>query len=387
MKILYDHQIFTAQKYGGISRYFAQIISNLPENTQINIAIKYSNNEYLNNYHLVPKIEKLVYPIEKFLPGIEFRGKYRFFCLLNRFNPFKSIDPYIFNKNLSIELLKKQDFDIFHPTYYDDYFLDYIGNKPFVLTIHDMIHELYPEMLNNIDLSRKKALLAKAACHIIAVSENTKKDIIDILGIDERKISVVHHANSLQFSDAECTNLPNEYLLFVGDRGNYKNFLFFVRAVEPILKNRPTLKIICTGRDFSKHEIDTILDLGLEHHFLTKNVSDKELIMLYNYAKMLVFPSYYEGFGIPILEAFNAGCPVVLSDASCFREIAEDCALYFNPKDINDMRSVINIVMNDDLRKERLIEKSKLRAKDFSWSLSAKKTYQIYEKVLQSTLI
>uniref|UniRef100_UPI004047318A glycosyltransferase family 4 protein n=1 Tax=Algoriphagus sp. TaxID=1872435 RepID=UPI004047318A len=383
MKILYDHQIFSVQKFGGISRYFAQIISHLAEDNQINIGIKYSNNEYLNNLQLIPEIEKLVYPFNKFLSKINFRGKHTLFNQLNRFFLHKNSDPYIFNKNLSIALLKNQDFDIFHPTYYDDYFLEYIGNKPFILTIHDMIHELYPEILNDIRLSRRKAFLANKASHIIAVSENTKKDIIDIFGIPKEKISVVYHANSLQFFGDDKVIEQYDYLLFVGERGGYKNFLFFVRALQPILRDRPWLNVICTGKIFSKTEADLLHELGVEQHFIAKNVSDKELITLYYSAKVLVFPSYYEGFGIPILEAFNVGCPVVLSNASCFKEIAEDCALYFNPKSINDIRDAIETILENEDLKNKLIQKGFDREKYFTWEKSANQTFDIYNNIIK----
>ncbi len=117
--------------------------------------------------------------------------------LAKKINPQKYVDAETLNRKLTIEYLKKQDFDIFLPTYYDDYFLKYIGNKPFVITIHDMTHELFPEFYSSVDeldFVKTKASLAKKAAHIIAVSENTKKDIIEILGIKENKISVIYHA-------------------------------------------------------------------------------------------------------------------------------------------------------------------------------------------------
>ena len=197
MKILFDDQVFTWQKFGGISRYFTQIISNFPAEINAEISIKYSDNEYLHNANIINGLENIYQPIDHFLFGIKLPGKRKLFKLLSEFNSQKYLECSFLNKKLSIEHLKNQDFDIFHPTYYDDYFLQYLGNKPFVLTIHDMIHEIYPEITNNPKISEQKASLAKCASHIIAVSERTKKDIIDILGVSPNKISVVYHANSL----------------------------------------------------------------------------------------------------------------------------------------------------------------------------------------------
>lgn len=380
MKILYDHQIFTLQKYGGISRYFTQIISNLPKEVRAILEIKYSNNVYLKNYD--PEI--LDYPIERFLPKINFKGKFHVFNFIERLknNP----PPEIINKNLSIELLKNQDFDIFHPTYYDDYFLDYIGEKPFVLTIHDMIHEKYPELALDTKLISQKAKLAERATHIIAVSQNTKNDIIEILNINESKISVIHHASSLVKSDTtDSLKLPEEYFLFVGERGSYKNFLFFIFAVQPLLQIRKKLNVVCTGRDFSIEEQYLLKELELDKQFLHLFVKEENIFELYHKAKAFIFPSYYEGFGIPILEAFEAECPVILSNSSCFEEIALDAALYFEPKNKTQFFSALEEVLDNPICRQTLIEKGKIRLKSFSWKNSAIQTTDIYKKILYQT--
>ena len=165
MKILYDHQIFTTQKYGGISRYFYELISilNCEENMQTNIPLNVSNNHYLANKNLVNFFN--------FFPNKEFRGKFRLMME--------------WNKRGVIQEIKKQNFDIFHPTYYDPYFLKYIDEKPFVLTVYDMIHEKFSDFFpQNDKTSHYKKLLVEKASRIIAISYSTKQDLIDIFGID-----------------------------------------------------------------------------------------------------------------------------------------------------------------------------------------------------------
>jgi len=383
MKILYDHQIFTIQKYGGISRYFIQIISNLPPNVKAEIAIKYSNNEYLKNAELANNTNSLFQPIDKFLHGIKFPGKKRLFEYIRRNNPANYPDAYALNKDLTIELLKKQDFDIFHPTYYDDYFLDYIGEKPFVLTIHDMIHEIYPEMLNDPETVKRKSILAQRAAHIIAVSENTKKDIIEILKVPESKISVIYHANSLNEETLTKLDLPEKYLLFVGERWSYKNFVFFINSIAQLLKENRDIYVICTGRNFDSNEKKHFLFLDIEGQIKSMSVSDEGLIYLYQNAIAFIFPSYYEGFGIPILEAFTMSCPVILSQNSCFPEIARDAALYFNPKIGSSINDAINEIISNSQLRNLLIQKGKEHGKTFSWKSSASKTVFVYEKILE----
>jgi glycosyltransferase involved in cell wall biosynthesis len=381
MRILYDHQVFSFQKYGGISRYFVQIISNLPVKFEFNVSTRYSDNEYLKQLRLKQAVSGFYNPKDRFLPKLNFKGKGQIFKLLNKIINKEPIDCYNENRKLSIELLKQQDFDVFHPTYYDDYFLDYIGDKPFVLTIHDMTDEIYPEMAYDVKYSEMKAKLAQQAAHIIAVSENTKKDIIEILGIPESKISVVYHANSLQVDAPFQSGLPEKYLLFVGARSEYKNFMFFVNAVLPLLLEQVDLYIVCTGKEFNNQEELFLKNLGVLDRFILQSADDKELSQLYKNAVALVFPSYYEGFGIPILEAFTMGCPVVLSSSSCFPEIAGGAALYFEAKSVLSVRNAVAQVFDNEIRL-RLIQKGYERVSSFKWETSAVQTAGIYERVI-----
>jgi glycosyltransferase involved in cell wall biosynthesis len=311
---------------------------------------------------------------------LKFRGKGRIYNLVKK----KYLDCNAINKNISIDSLKKQDFDIFHPTYYDNYFLEHIGNKPFVLTIHDMIHEIFPEIHGEIETLIQKNDLAKKAAHIIAVSENTKKDIIDIFGIPEKKISVIYHANSIINKRSASLHLPQKYFLYVGSRFGYKNFLFFVQAIEPILKQQKDIFVLCTGQIFDDTETQMLDNLNIRDKFINIFVEDDDFFEVYNNAIALVFPSYYEGFGIPILEAFESSCPVLLSDSSCFPEIAKDCALYFPPKDIKQMRSCLENVINNPPLRQLLIDKGHKRIKDFSWLEFSKQTCALYERVLKN---
>ena len=227
MKVLYDHQIFTSQIYGGISRYFFELIKYFKNDDEVKyeLSLKYSNNYYLK------KLNNLSY--KTFLENYSFRGKYR---LLN-----------IINKKVSKKAIYEGNYDIFHPTYYDSYFLDYIGRKPFVLTIYDMIHEIYPEMFPLKDeTSKRKKLLAQKATKIIAVSENTKKDIIRFFSIDTNKIEVIYCGTLFDMNGSRNNkvdiDLPEKYILYVGNRGGYKNFNLFIKAIAPLLIKNNELK-------------------------------------------------------------------------------------------------------------------------------------------------
>jgi glycosyltransferase involved in cell wall biosynthesis len=191
MKILFDSQIFDIQKYGGISRYFSALFSyfNTTKDISYKVSIRNTENEYLKN--ILPFSQKNLSKKNFIKSNSRIKRKL-----------LKIID--LFDKNSNINLtklnLQKQNFDIFHPTYYSIYFLKYLRNKPFVLTVHDMIHEIYPSY-SKFDFSntiKNKKILAKKAKMIIAVSENTKKDIIKFYNIPEENIKVIYHGNSLK---------------------------------------------------------------------------------------------------------------------------------------------------------------------------------------------
>lgn len=267
-------------------------------------------------------------------------------------------------------------------------FLPYLNGKPFVLTIHDMIPELYPQYFRaDVDpqiMGKRK--LAPLASAIIAVSEKTKEDVVNILGVPEEKVHVVYHGCS--FPKVEQTNPLYEfpYILYVGDRNMYKNFDLFAREVAKNLKRHPELRVVCTGRPFNSRETEMLCSLGVAERFIQHWVkSDEEFYPLYHHAVCFVYSSEYEGFGIPILEAYQVDCPVMLNRASCFPEIAGDAAVYFELKQetstfepaFEDLYS-----MNQDNR-NLLLEKQNERLQRYSWEKSARQLADIYRSVIK----
>jgi glycosyltransferase involved in cell wall biosynthesis len=367
MKVLYDHQIFSTQIYGGVSRYFFELMKNFENDNGIeyDLSLRYSYNHYLNKYN------DLKY--KPFFKNFTFRGKYR---LIN-----------ILNKNISKKLLIKRDYDIFHPTYYDPYFLNILNNKPFVLTIYDMIHEIYPEMFSSKDeTSKRKKLLAQKAKKIIAISENTKKDIIRFFSIDEKKIEVIYLANSINPSesiDDINIDLPKKYILFVGSRSIYKNFNLFIEAISPLLIEDTELNVVCVGGgNFKEMEKEKFKKLNIISKIFQYAANDYILAYLYQKAIAFIFPSLYEGFGIPILEAFSCGCPVIASNASSLPEVAGDAAIYFDPTNKLSISSSIQKVVYDNNLRNQLIYKGYQRVKAFTWEKTAHQTKKIYEGIL-----
>jgi len=399
MKVLYDYQIFEMQKFGGISRIFYELMSHFGRSNSVQwkLPIRYSENEYLNT---LPYFEgKLsskpvqVDPLKNFLGDKSFRGKRILYQLKNRVLPLSRQENFTdFNKQLSIKELQKGEFDIFHPTYYDPYFLEYIGDKPFVITVYDLIHQVFPEFFMDISYPDKNATMLQRATKILAISESTKKDLVNIFGIDEKKIIVTYLANSLRESSEisqqkDILKLPDQYILCVGHRNIYKNFYFFIQAITPLLKTKPDLFVVCTGIQFNEDEKRYLAKLGISEKVLHCYVDDRQLANLYHRALVFAFPSLYEGFGLPILEAFSCSCPVITSNSSSLPEVGGDAVVYFEPKNARSILDALtSIVDNIDLRQKK-INKGYEQLKRFSWQKTALETESVYAQVLSQKLM
>lgn len=369
MRVLFDHQSFSGAKYGGVARYFYDLMHNLKfhQGVEVNLSLLFSNNEYLKNADV-----KKVFPFSYFL-GYGLTNAV--FSHVNRANSAMHIGLH--------------RYDIFHPTYFNDYFLTFLGKKPFVITHHDVIPEKFSTKyaeLDGFDKAHKQRVLDKAS-KIIAVSENTRNDLLEIFHIAPEKIEVVHHSTHFAtYKPDENFDIvtPERYLLYVGNRENYKNFDVFIRAITPILQKQPDLHLMCAGSNkFTETEHKLFHELGISKQVMHQEIpTDEVLYRVYQRAIAFVYPSLYEGFGIPILEAFACGCPVVLSDRSCFPEVAQNAATYFNPDNPEHIAFEVERLIDDAELRLSLVKRGYQRLKDFSPENTAKKTLNVYRNVL-----
>lgn len=385
MRILFDYQAFTMQKFGGVSKCFCELIANMPDSCKCEIGVKESDNFHLLSSPLIKeKIDKPKLTSDSFLGGLQFRGKGRIYSFMNKFVPnFPSVEKT--NQAYSIELLKNGDYDIFHPTFFNSYYLKYLGKKPFVLTIHDMMPELFPQYFkrNDFQILAKKKLVDKAAA-IVAVSNQTKNDIIDILGVSPDKIHVVYHG-APQINDCYNSSLFDfPYYLYMGTRSGYKNFIPMLVDFAEYWKKGHNEKLICTGPIFTADELAIMHQLDIADKVIHYRTSDQDISSLYANAIAFVYPSLYEGFGMPILEAFTYGCPVLLNNKSCFPEIAGNAALYFNSdgKESDLCNTLETFSSYSSKEREALIDKGYERNRLFSWKKSAAKLADLYQSIL-----
>ena len=367
MKILYDHQIFTQQIYGGISRYFFELANHIVLNKPEKVTVKIVSPFYKNNYLSADNTNFLFRGFK--LP--DFTKSAGLCSIMNSF--FFPILSKHYNPN------------IIHQTYYDILKYKRIRAKK-IITIHDMIHELFPdEFLKKDNTSKLKKIAVANADHRICVSKNTQNDLIKLFNVDIKKTTVIHHGFSLrtqEIKNPEKTHKP--FLLYIGSRKGYKNFKRFIEAYAANkIKNFFDL-VIFGGGKINKDEIAIFDRLEIPRHSIKQVDGDDALLGgYYKNASLFIYPSLYEGFGIPPLEAMSYGCPVVCSNISSIPEVVGDGALLFDPYSVSSIKDNIISVLYDDKIRSSLILKGLKHVKKFSWERCAKETYKVYKEVLR----
>ncbi len=368
MQIFFDHQTFSLLSYGGIPRYYSELVKGInhtPDHTAY-LPLVVSNNIHLQE------------------AGIQVRP---FFA--NTKFPKKLATVYKLNKLYTIYKLSRTPFDIFHATYYDPYFLPYLSKRPFVITFLDMIHERFgnqfSELAYNGAITKQKRELAQRADQIIAISESTKNDIVELLDIEPSKINVIYLGSSLQPKTLSSQSVQIEYipyLLFVGNRSMYKNFSPMLNAIYPLLKQFD-IKLLCAGGGaFTKSEISMLQSLQLSDSVKQLPINDKILITLYQNAIAFIFPSLYEGFGIPVLEAFACGCPCIVSDVSSLPEVAGEAAIYIDPTSHDSMFQAVQLIIEDNKLRKTLITRGYNQLSKFSWNRTVSETLSLYQSII-----
>jgi len=340
MKILYDNTIFNLQRYGGISRYFTEIIRRIEEDKDVGVSL-------FKGMDILP---------------------YRFLNLNNPFLNHKLSNPKC---------------DIYHPTYYSSMVKRRKGVKT-IVTVYDMIHELYLSKIDDLnkDLEVKRKSIHNAD-HIICISEKTKQDLQEIYKIKDDSVSVVYfgsYVDSLK-QEGEGFRQPDKpYIFYVGKRSHYKNFRVLVQAFNSLgLKKK--FDLICSGGGpFSKQELSEFRRMKLEDSIKYVAGPNEFLYLYYKNAVFLVYPSLYEGFGLPILEAMGNDCAVIAANAGSIPEVAGDSALLFSPEDVDELCHCMKTFLNNDSVRNDYIKRGKERVKLFSWDKTAKDTLEVYKK-------
>jgi glycosyltransferase involved in cell wall biosynthesis len=370
MRILFDDEVFFRQRFGGVSRIFAKLVEGIEQMPQHHLLFncKYSENEYL--LELKPQINSFFKPYPFPLKGKLVRGIY------GRYSHWQTIKS-----------IKKNNADVFHPTFYADYYLKALiqENMPLVFTVHDLIHEQTPNNAHYAEMAKIKADNIKIAKQIIVVSEHTKKDLLRIYPyVNPEQVNIIPLAQSLPEQGIKPKKLPDNYILFTGERGGYKNFISLLNAFAELSKINPDVHLYCAGSaSFSNDELALAQKLNVNNKLHHAKLSDAELRYVYQHAKLFVFPSTYEGFGMPMLEAFSAETPVVAHHATSLPEVGGDAAYYVDATDVKKLTNAINQVLTNTKLQQELVKKGKIREQQFTWQNHISLTLQVYQKAVK----
>ncbi|MDO8735372.1 MAG: glycosyltransferase family 1 protein [Elusimicrobiota bacterium] len=290
-------------------------------------------------------------------------------------------------------IIKKAKVGLFHSTHYT---IPVMYQGKMVVNIHDLIHLVYPEYLSSKPAYYYAKFMISSACRkavkIITISENTKNDIIKYFNVEPSKIKITYPAVSddFNFSPAKSEIMKKkygEYILYVGAIRPHKNILLLIDAFFKLKKEKKIKhKLILIGKGKIPYIYAVgkkISDFSLVNEVLImEEIEQDKLINFYCGANMFIFPSLYEGFGLPPLEAMACGCPVVCSNNSSLPEVVGGSALTISPTSADELVSAIYRVITDVNLRNNLIEKGLERAKMFSWKKMAEETLKIYEEVI-----
>ncbi|MDO3642469.1 glycosyltransferase family 1 protein [Mucilaginibacter sp. L3T2-6] len=345
MDLVYDNIIYSLQTAGGISTYWSELSKRLLRDNVNLLFVESDNNNIARNNVYIDKHQLIS------------RNKY----------------PLIIERFLTLKLSNIKHEFIFHSSY------NRITDNPLasqVTTIHDFVHEkFYGSPRKNVHSYQKNKALY-AARKIISVSENTKHDLLALHPhIDPEKIKVIYNGVSDDFfiiKDAKKQGRP--YLLFIGSREFYKNFEFVIN----LIKELPDFDLYVVGRPFNKQEARLISALEKRIKIFV-NICNAELNKLYNSAFALLYPSSYEGFGIPLLEAMRAGLPFVALNKSSIAEVAGKAGELIDQLDIDDVKHALEEIANN--RKKYILEGLEQSA-NFSWERCYQETVGLYKELI-----
>lgn len=355
----------TLKRKTGVGHYTLNLVNHLAKIDTVNEYVLYSRIKFFSREKKLPP-----------LPGSNFYHR------VNRFD-------------LPLDLVIGK-VDIFHTSSYN---LSPPKTGKLVITVHDVIHKAYPmghskDTREEIDGNLRRVL--KKADRLIAISQTTKTDILKWYSVYEEKIKVIYpgvneQVNQIEKSNSlfnrlkEKYNISDKFLLFVGTIEPRKNIEGLIKAYR-ILKRKHRLphQLVIVGMKGWMYSgvFDLAKNSGLEEEIIfTDYISTEDLNLFYNFADVFIYPSFYEGFGFPIVEAFRCGTPVITSNTSSCAEIAGDAAILIDPYDPGEIVEAVLKTVDDVGLRNKLKDKGLDRAKLFLWEDAAKKTLELFEEV------
>lgn len=371
ISVLYDHQIFELQRFGGISRIFLELARRLSARTDVALS-------WYRGYHR-----------DRYATGC-FRHQLAHYWSMPQIAQLGGLRPDRVNRQ-GLRLFAKtirDGVDIYHPSYFDASLTAVVRSRRLAVTVYDMILErLYPEERASRKWREGKARLVGQADVVFAISEQTRRDVIELYGVDPSRVHLAYPASNI--TEVVPVGLPPElagrpFFLYVGARSKYKNFQVLMSAFARSGRLRSDAQVVCFGgtSSFVEPEQRYLAEHGLSDRFRYLSGDDRVLKSLYLGAQALVYTSRYEGFGLPPLEALEAGCPVVCCPVSSIPEVVGDAALFFEPDDADELAVRLESILDSPTLRGDLRSRGALRAGEFSWDRMAEATLAGYRHIL-----
>lgn len=347
--VLLDNIIFDLQEYGGVSNVWNALLLKVKEE----------------------KFPVKIIPSRKVISLIDQEN----FLKVN-----ETRYPIFLKRYLDVKI---KGVDLFHSSYFRVHKSSKVKN---IVTIHDFTYEKFDKGIRKWIHLRQKRHALKNASSIICVSQNTKKDLMEFHPwINEDIVSVIYNGyDKKTFYPINKNEKKNRFLLTVGGRNKHKNFKFTLELMSLKFIKKNNIKLIVVGGgSFNNNEMKIIKKNNLTDTVTQiDKVSDFELNQLYNSALALVYPSLYEGFGIPPLEALASGCPVICSSLSSLPEVVGDCGLFIDTEKPESAIPHIEFLF-DKQNQRKIIDKGLKQASKFSWDKTAQQTIELYRKILK----
>jgi len=361
LQVTYDDRLFTFQRRGGPSRYFAELITTFRAAPELGIEAL-TPFKYIETEHLLRADARY-----RRLPMPESHYRMQAARVVNRLRQGPRV----------------KEAQILHHTQYSSSGL-HMPAAVRVCTVYDMIPELFPEIFEGRGPipHREKSRYVEACDAIACISESTKADVLAHYGdIDKPVVVTPLGVGEDFFTATPDPGSPGDYVLFVGTRDFYKNFDVLLRALARVAEDGAAPGLVCVGPPLNQAEQERISELGLTGRISQRAASDADLPGIYAAAICLVFPSRYEGFGLPTVEAFAARCPVVLANMACAVEVGGEAAQYFEPDDDESLATIIARFAADPASRQPWIEAGQSRAQDFTWRRTAETTAALYKSL------
>jgi len=378
LHVFFDDSIFHIQPVGGISRYVTNLALALAATDQCRVTLFAGWSAVKIPFQLreVPNLRVIHLPRP---------AKWRV-------NKSAARLSGVWRRHAYQQVSRKAEQDVYHPSFYTYDRSIAARADAMVVTFHDMIAELFPEpserSARHLD---QKISASKQADGILTVSRSTFNDLVSLQPWTSDKTTITHLATALTTShQSPSLKWPERvtgYFLMVGNRDHYKNGTMAISTFKEFSKRQNTETFglaICGGKPLGEDEMQILTSSGLQGRVILTSPTDKELESLYTNAIALLYPSRYEGFGLPVLEAMACGCPVITTKATSLPEVGGEACVYVDPDDSLQMADAMERLVEDGVFRERVISCGRHQASRFSWSQCADQTLSAYEQALRA---